>query len=325
MEYNVSRFTIIIPLLSNTPTEAFEETLASVLVHKPEGAEVLIANAAGYSDPWNTATEGTVFIASDHLSNPMDVLNEAVLRSQGDILHILYPGTEVSADWTQNILQLFEQSQLGIIIPCVYDRRKPKRIFSLGICYKPEGVLRTIRRSQWAEAAQKRIVPHISAVFIRKQALTQIGLFDTSFIPQISYVDAAMAMAKQGWETVVDQECRIMVRPNYLPAANAFTWGVQIERLYFRWFGQNSTLAALGKHFGSFGIDFWRHLPKFKAFQIFFGRLFGLFFFGETLTFFRRSRKTASKLSIADPPSAIIPVDFSPPDHNNSSAIEKAA
>ncbi|MDR0335539.1 MAG: hypothetical protein LBI18_00430 [Planctomycetaceae bacterium] len=319
------RFTIIIPLLSDTPTEAFEETLASVLVHKPEGTEVLIANAAKYSDPWDTAIEGAVFIASDHLSNPMDVLNEAVLRSRGEILHILYPGTEVSAHWAQNILQLFEESLLGIVIPCVYDRRKPKRIFSLGICYKPEGVLRTVRRSQWSEMAQKRIVPHISAVFFRKEALTQIGLFDTSFIPQISYVDAAMAMARQGWETRVDQECRITVRPNYLPAANTFTWGVQIERLYFRWFGRNSTLAALGKHFASFGIDFWRHLPKFKAVQIFCGRLCGLFFFGEMLRLFQHSRKTLPKLSITESSSAIIPANFSQPDQHNSPPIEKAA
>ncbi|MDR2439891.1 MAG: hypothetical protein LBE12_11045 [Planctomycetaceae bacterium] len=323
----MSRFTVIIPLLSDTPTEAFEETLASVLVHKPEGTEVLIANATQYSDPWNTAIEGTVFIASDHLSNPMEVLNKAVLQSQGDILHILYPGTEASAHWTQNILQLFEQPKLGIVIPCVYDRRKPKRIFSLGIYYKPEGVLRTIRRSQWAEVAQKRIVPHISAIFIRKKALTQIGLFDTSFIPQISYVDAAMGVLEQGWGITVDQECRIMVRPNYLPTTNAFTWGVQIERLYFRWFGQNSILTDLGKHFGSFGIDFWRHLPKFKAFQILFGRLFGLFFFGEMWAFFQRSRKIVSEFSIADqPPPVSIPLEFNPqPDHDNSPPIKKAA
>ncbi|MDR2756960.1 MAG: hypothetical protein LBC20_14780 [Planctomycetaceae bacterium] len=313
----MSRFTIIIPLLSDTPTEAFEETLASVLVHKPEGTEVLIANAAGYSDPWNTVTEGTVFIALEHLSNPMEVLNKAILQSRNDILHILYPGTEVSAHWTQNILQLFEQSQLGIVIPCVYDRQKGKRIFSLGIHYKPEGVLRTIRRSQWAEAAQKRIVPHISAMFIRKKALTQIGLFDTNFIPQISYVDAAMGVLKQGWGIAVDQECRIMVRPNYLPATNAFTWGVQIERLYFRWFGQNSTLTALGKHFGSFGIDFWRHLPKFKAFQILLGRLLGLFFFGEMLTFFQRSRKITLEFKIMDSPPVSIPVEFRQPDQDN--------
>ncbi|MDR2115349.1 MAG: glycosyltransferase family 2 protein [Planctomycetaceae bacterium] len=321
----MSRFTIIIPLLSNTPTEAFEETLASVLVHKPENTEVLIANATQYSDPWNTAAEGAVFIASDHLSNPMDVLNKAVLQSQGDILHILYPGTEVSTQWTQNILPLFEESKLGIVIPCVYDRRKPKRIFSLGIYYKPEGVLRTIRRSQWAEAAQKRIVPHISAMFIRKKALMQIGLFDTGFIPQISYVDAAMGILKQGWGIAVDQECRITVRPNYLPATNAFIWGVQIERLYFRWFGQNSTFTALGKHFGSFGIDFWRHLPKFKAFQILFGRLFGLFFFGEMLTFFQRPRKTIHQFTMTEPSPTPIPVEFDPPDHENLSQIKKAA
>jgi hypothetical protein len=313
--------------LNDTPTEAFEETLASLLVHKPEGTEVLIANAAKYSDPWNTAIEGTIFIALDHLSNPMEILNEAILQANGDILHILYPGTEVSALWTKNISLLFEQPQLGVVIPCVYDRRKPKRIFSLGICYKPEGVLRTIRRAQWEEMTQKRIVPHISAVFFRKKALTQIGLFDTGFIPQISYVDAAMSMLEQDWHITVDQECRITVRPNYLPAANAFTWGVQIERIYFRWFGKNSTWTTLGKHFGSFGIDFWRHLPKFKAFQIFFGRLFGLFFWGEMLTFFKRPHKTAApKLHLTEPlSSSIIPVEFGQSEQKNPPTIKKIA
>ena len=288
----VSRLTIIIPLFYDTPVEAFEETLASVLMHKPEEAGVLIANGTEYADPWNTAREGVDFLALQKFSNPVDILNEALCRASGDVFNILWPGTEVTPNWFATALVLFEKNpEVGIVIPSVFDRRKPKRVFSFGIHYKPEGVLRTIRRSRWAEASGKTVVPHISAVFFRAGALSNSALLDRTFIPQIAYADLAMTVSEQNWTTVVDQKSRVMVRPNHLPTTSPFTWGLQAERLYFRWFGENSSIFSLGKHFGSFFADFWRHFPRLKAYQIISGRLFGLLFFGEMLPFVRRSPK----------------------------------
>ena len=291
----MSRLTIIIPFFNDTPMEAFEETLASVLVHRPEGSEILIANGTSYSDPWNTANEGVVFLSLDRFNNPVDILNEAVRRASGDIIHILWSGTEVTVDWSIPSLELFDDPQVGIVVPSVYDRRKPKRVFSFGIHYKPEGVLRTIRRSHWAEASNKTIVPHISAVFFRAEAVRNTSFFDRTLIPQIAYVDLAMTLAERGWNIVVAQKCRIMVRPNHLPTTSPFVWGMQTERIYFRWLGGHGSFWTLGAHFSSFFVDFWRHFPRLKCYKILSGRLFGLLFFGEMIPFVRQFQKGAPK------------------------------
>jgi len=75
---NVSRLTIIIPYFHDTPTAAFEETLASVLVQRPDGVEILVPNGGGYSDPWETDSDGVEFLPLTHLNNPIDFLNEAI-------------------------------------------------------------------------------------------------------------------------------------------------------------------------------------------------------------------------------------------------------
>lgn len=274
----MSRLTIIIPFFGDCKTAAFEETLASVLLHRTSDTEILIADGVDYSDPWNIASEGVVFVHAKSFGHPIDLLNEAIGRSRGDIIHILSPGTEVSEGWIGNMLACFESPNAGIAIPCICDRRKPKRIFALGIRYGRGGTLRTVRRSQWPDVSGQTLVPHVSAVFFRKSALEQIGLLNRSFLPQLAYADAALAVTERGWETVVEPSCRITVRPNHLPASLPFAWGVQIERLYFRWLGRSGVPLSLGEHFASFFIDFWRHFPRIRAFQSLFGRLCGLVF-----------------------------------------------
>ena len=297
--FEVSRLTIIIPCLRDTPTEVFEETLASVLLYKPKDCEILIADGCGYADPWNVASDGVRFVSTEDRSHPIDVLNEAVRQSDGSILHILFPGTEVSENWTDFPLTLFETQEIGIVIPSVFDRQKPKRVFAFGICYHRSGVLRTIRRSLWPEASQMSIVPHISAVFFRKAALQQMNLLNRSFLPQIAYAEATFAMLDAGWKTQVDPNCRILVRPNHLPGSNPFVWGLQIERLYFRRLGREASLWSLGSHFASFASDFWRQLPKLKAFHLLAGRLTGICFFGEILFSSSGNRK---QVTVNSPP-----------------------
>lgn len=245
--------------------------------------ELIVANGAGYSDPWNTSAEGVEFIALNHLRNPVEILNAAISASSTEIVHILYPGTEATEHWTDSVDRWFEAPETAAVIPCVYDRRKSNRVFSLGVRYLSGGIIRTLRRSQWSRDDQNTIAPHISAVFVRKSRLEQIGLLDSSFLPQISYVDMALSLTASGSRLVVDQDCRITVRPNLLPGTAPFTWGIQTERLYYRWLHQNRSLVDLGEHLTSFFFDFGRHFPRMKAFQLLLGRSIGLFFFGEKI------------------------------------------
>ena len=298
----MSRLSIIIPFSCDTPSEAFEETLASVLACQPDDSEILVADSGSYGDPWNINNEGVKFLSFPHCSTFLETLNETIRSANGSIIHILYAGTTVSENWTQTPLEHFGKPSLGMVIPAVFDHRKSKRVFALGVVFSRGGSLRTVRRSQFPQIRQTTIAPHVSAVFFRKSALRQIGLFESSFISQIAYVDAAFMLHECGWTSAVDLESRIFVRPNMLPATSPFAWAKQLERLYFRWIGRQTSLGAVGPHIGAFVADFWRHFPRLKAFQSLLGRLVGLVSLIERNAVARRLQSIVLETPLAESP-----------------------
>ena len=291
----MSRLSIIIPFFDDTLSEAFEETLASVLACRPNDSEILIADCGGYTDPWNVGGEGVKFFSFSANTPPLQALNETIHYAAAPIVHILYAGTDVSENWTQTPLEYFDDPRLGVVVPTVFDRRKTKRVFAKGTIFSRGGTLRTVRRSQLSEIQQATVIPHVSAAFFRKAALMQIGLLDSSFIPQLAYLDAAFLLQECGWTSVVDHRCRIFVRPNMLPTTSPFVWAKQLERLYFRWMGRQTSLWSIGTHLGAVFSDFWRHFPRLKAFQSLLGRLFGLASLAERNTLARHLRQIAEK------------------------------
>ena len=298
---NVSRVSIIIPFFCDTPSEAFEETLASVLAHRPTESEILIADSAGYADPWGVGDEGVTFLTFPEHTPLLETLNAAIRSATAPIIHILYAGTNVSENWTQSPLEHFEDSRTGIVIPAVFDRRKSKRIFAQGIVFSRGGSLRTVRRSQFPQIHHETVAPHVSSVFFRKAALQQIGLLETSFIPQLAYVDATFLLKERGWVSVVDTQSRLFVRPNMLPATSPFQWAKQLERLYFRWMGRQTSFWSIGAHLGAVVADFWRHFPRMRAYQSLGGRLIGLVSPNKRNDLDRKLQATADESALRKP------------------------
>ena len=292
------RLSIIIPFFRNTPSEAFEETLASVLAHRPDDAEILIADVGGYADPWDVGGEGVKFFSFPAHCSPLAALNDTIRSATAPVVHILYAGADVSENWTRTPLEYFRDLRVGTVVPTVFDRRKNKRIFAMGVAFSRGGSLRTVRRSQLPHIQQTMVAPHVSAVFFRKTALLQIGLLQTSFIPQLSYLDAAFLLNECRWTCVVDSRCRIFVRPNMLPTTSPFAWAKQLERLYFRWMGRQTSFQAVGSHLAAVAADFWRHFPRLRAFQALLGRFTGLVSLNEHQVLAKQLQEVAGRLSL---------------------------
>ena len=291
----MSRLSIIIPFGCDTSSEAFEETLASVLAWRPVDAEILIADSGGYADPWNVGGEGVEFCSFPSNTPFLEALNDTIRSATAPIVHILCAGTNVSENWASTPLKSFDNPRLGIVVPTVFDYKKNKRVFAMGVVFSRGGSLRTVRRSQFPEVQLKTIAPHASAVFFRKNALLQIGLLEKSFIPQLAYLDAALQLNECGWTSVVDSQCRIFVRPNLLPTTSPFVWAKQLEQLYFRWMGRQTSFWSVGAHLGAVFADFWRHFPRLKAFQSLLGRLVGLLSPAERNALARRLQRIAKE------------------------------
>ncbi|MGL4593445.1 MAG: glycosyltransferase family 2 protein [Thermoguttaceae bacterium] len=283
--------TVLIPFCRKTPTEAFEETLASVLLHRSSDTEILVANGADYSDAWNTSDDGVHYLPMSQEMSRIELINEAICQAKYEIVFIISPGVEITQTCCDEAIMNFADSQVGIVIPVVYDRKKSNRIFAHGVSYQASGHIKTVRRSLSQDIPGTAIAPHSSAVFFRKALLDDLGLFDPTLLQQFSYIDATLVARRKGWKIQFDSTTRLTVRPQWIPTDSHFLLGTTTERLYFRWFGRHHSFMSLAFHASSFFGDLVRHFSstvggsqKSSFLESFlFGRLCGLTYLKECI------------------------------------------
>ncbi len=277
------RLSIVIPLLSMRSAKAFEGTLASILSSLPDSTEVLVLDAVRYGDPWDVGKEGVRFfplsLASIHGQGRSTrsfsetvAINETVARANGDIVHLLMPGTTVHDGWTRDALGHFENEQVACVVPGLYDAACGKT-FSHGMLYQTNGELRAFRGLQSPDNRCVGVVPHFGAVFFRKKHWDRCGGLDPSLIPGIAYAHMVLLLQACHRETIVEPESRIGFQqaPDPVSTPGKFLWGAQTEKLYNRWLaGSNRSL--LSEHVRFMHREFWMAFPTANAFLTLLGR-----------------------------------------------------
>ena len=267
----MSHLSIIIPLVLRNAVEAFEETLASVLERKPEDTELIVVDQIGYGDPWNIRSEGVRFLTFDHEPNMTVMANEAIRATQGEIVHLLFPGAQVAENWTCSVLDSFEPDQIACVLPRLMNAERTRKVYSIGCFYRSNGDLQEFKSTKSLKGTILGIAPNIGAAFLRKSAWKHVGELDSSYSLQISYMDLALRMEMLGYETVIDPKTMISVFPKLLPHIPPFVWGTQCEILYRRWsrlLEPNSSQA----HWAMVRKEFWKNFPSLSAIYDFWGR-----------------------------------------------------
>ena len=113
-------FSMILPILGDY--DLFEDTVASVLRHRPAGTQIIVAHDGKYEDPYDLAGDQVEFVSINRRAKLIRLFNAGVKRATGDIVGFLRPGTELSEGWHQPVLETFSDPEIGSVAPVIVKR-----------------------------------------------------------------------------------------------------------------------------------------------------------------------------------------------------------
>lgn len=236
----MARLTVIIPFPHQTPTERFEETCASVLEFRPEDAEILVVNAGGYDDCYQIGDEEVRFIHADPECSLIDCVNIGVREAAAPLVHPILCGATVEEGWTDGAVKRFEKPVVSAVIPIILQT-VPETVspngyrFRAGLVYTRSGKLFPIRRDSQV-GGWNRVAPTMIGAFFRREALLDLGLFETSLAPPFAYADMTMLLDAIRQRTVLEPSSHIHYQEETIPdEPDRYRWLTEQEKLFWRW------------------------------------------------------------------------------------------
>lgn len=231
------RLSVIIPVLGN-PAQ-MEDSLVSVLEHRPPDCEILVLLNSGYDDPYDLKDE-VRFVEGPSESRWVDLLNIGVGLSRGAILQVLPCGVQATAEGTQEALAHFHNPEVGLVVPVVADSRNARRVLAAAARYEPNsGRLRRLARSVGATQTDyvRGVVPDPDwpVAFYRRAALMQVGQFSDKVGERLAGVDVALALAEAGFRALLEPQCRMSASSGRPNVEGNYVRGQMVERLFWRW------------------------------------------------------------------------------------------
>lgn len=242
-----SRLSIIVPA---TSVAAFEETLVSVLEHRPEGCDVVVALAERYDDPWNIREEVT-FVDLPHGSGLVDCIAAGVAASSGDVIHVLAAGWKAIDGWTAPAMRHFANGRVAAVVPLAVSESDRTQPVSAGIRRTAGGRSVTVvpsRTRAGIVTGRLPAAPMIEAGFWRADVLREIG-FSRACGDALAAADMAATLSAVRADVVLEPDSRVVSGP--LPRPNSsFRAGLYAERLFWRSLPCEHTGTALMAHLG---------------------------------------------------------------------------
>ncbi len=107
------RLSVVVPA---TDVTGLEVTLVSVLEHRPENSEIVVALGTPYDDPWNIREEVT-FVDAAKGSGLVGCVTAGIAAASGDVIHILAAGWQATDGWADAALRHFAQPKVAAVVP----------------------------------------------------------------------------------------------------------------------------------------------------------------------------------------------------------------
>src|SRR3954462_12152614 len=130
--WNVPRLSIVIPALGRI--EAVEQSLASVLRNRPRDCEVVAAMNGPYADPYRLSGE-VRFVPVPMGAGWAETVNSVLLAVRSPLVHLLGCGCEVPEGWTDGVLPLFDEPDVGAVAPVVRCEGPLGPVASAGLAF----------------------------------------------------------------------------------------------------------------------------------------------------------------------------------------------
>ena len=293
------RLSIVIP--TPTDTAAMEETLVSVLEHRPDDCEIVVALACEYADPWNIREE-VRFVQAPAGSSLVSCVNLGMAASEGDVVHILAAGWRATEGWTDLPLERFEDDDVGAVVPLGVAADDLERVVSAGVrCAVGGRRIDVAADTKWRKAIASGTLPTgatvpqgpvLEAGFWRSDLLAMTGRgFTTACGDAAADADMAVTLARSGRRVVVEQHSRVVA-----PAVTtskvrrpSFQAGLHAERLFWRSVAGSSFVSALVLHV----VEIVRHAfarAPLGTVPMLVGRLVAFLQFGDSMARYRQLR-----------------------------------
>jgi hypothetical protein len=232
----VARLSIVIPVLGGL--EGLEDTLVSVLENRPADCQVVVVHNRPYDDPYDLKSE-VCFVEAPRRSRLATTLNLGVAASDAPIVHAVACGVEVSPGWTDAVLPLFDDPDVGAVAPLVLDKCDPQRVVTAGVDYRADGALRSLSQGKLLVAAARRNAepcgPDVLAGFYRTSALEAAGGFSDAVAEPLTTIDAALSMRRIGFRCARQTQCWTFADPSAQKRLGALRRGIAAERFFWRW------------------------------------------------------------------------------------------
>ncbi len=230
------RFSVIVPLLG--PRDRFEDTLASILRHRPVEANVIVVHDGSYGDPYHLADE-VQFVEADEDSGLIGFLNVGLCYAAGEFTVLTRPGIELDENWEQGIINAMNDESVAAVTP-VITGSGTNRIVSAGVSADATGTRILVgngkRNSRRSLKTLRSDGPSLWLGAYRTSVLKSLAPLDESLHETFVDLDIALSMRTLGFTTVVDSEFTGSVeRSQWLVAESRSAHGESAQRASHRY------------------------------------------------------------------------------------------
>ena len=241
------RLSVVVPAPN---VSALEDTLVSILEHRPDGSEVIVALGATYDDPWNIGEEVT-FVDAGAGSGLVGCVTAGVAAATGDVIHVLAAGWKATDGWTTAAVRHFARPDIAAVVPLAMADGESDRIVSAGVRRTIGGRSMTVvpRRSTGGiTTGSLPSAPLLEAGFWRGDVLREIG-FSAACGDALAAADMAAALTAARADVVLEPES-VVVSGGTRARRSAFLAGLHAERLFWRSLACDRVTPALVAHLG---------------------------------------------------------------------------
>jgi hypothetical protein len=276
-KHPVPRLSILIPALGDGD---FEDTLASVLQHRPDDSEVIVAHARPYDDPYRLSGE-VCFVARPKARQKVDLLNAGFEAARSSIVHVVQCGLTVGEGWTESAVEHFADEQIASVAPVIIDADSPRRIVAAGQAYSSWGRVSACcagRKLDRKLPSSDIIGPTLAAGFYRRSWWRLIR-WDESLGDDFADAHFNLTIAELGGQTALASDCILRSADHTGLTADepyGFATARQAERLFWSHLRHDPTLATLSSRAVLMLGEALLALPGPRAATGLLGRLMGL-------------------------------------------------
>ena len=204
----MTRLSVLVPFVGRT--EEFEDSLASVLRHRPDQCEIVVVHDGTYDDPHQLGHEVT-WVEVPGRRRLIRMFNAGVASSAGEFVVLVRPGVELDENWQESVLDTFAaHDQVGSVTPLLLKSDNESKILASGIDTNSRFTRRLVgNRTRNAPRSLGRLRPAGPTTWLaayRRNLLELVGAVDDELDDVFLDAELSLSLQQIGFRTKLVEE-----------------------------------------------------------------------------------------------------------------------